>query len=135
MLASMLQGSVASEYGSLADPPGASVLLAAVSWLEGTLLGTIATTAAIVATASVGFMMLSGRVSIRPGLGVILGSFILFGAATIVSGRQSSMAASTPATVSYAPPPPPALAAPARASAPTRPPVDDPYGGASVPGD
>jgi type IV secretion system protein VirB2 len=76
--------------GSLADPAGSSVLIAAVDWLQGTLLGTIATTAAIIAVASVGFLMLTGRINWRYGATVIIGCFILFGAASIVAGIQST---------------------------------------------
>jgi type IV secretion system protein VirB2 len=76
--------------GSLADPQGSGVLVAAVRWLEGTLLGTIATVVAVIAVASVGFLMLTGRINWRYGATVILGCFILFGAASIVAGIQST---------------------------------------------
>ena len=63
----------------------------AVHWLEGTLLGTVATVIAVIAVASVGFMMLTGRMNWRHGAVVILGCFILFGAASIVAGiRQAA---------------------------------------------
>lgn len=68
------------------DPEGSSVLVNAVNWLQGTLLGTFATVIAVIAVASVGFMMLTGRINWRHGAVVILGCFILFGAATIVAG-------------------------------------------------
>jgi type IV secretion system protein VirB2 len=58
------------------------------------LLGTVATVAAIIAVASVGFLMLTGRMNWRYGATVILGCFILFGAASIVGGIQSSASAS-----------------------------------------
>jgi len=64
----------------------------AVHWVQGTLLGTVATVAAVIAVASVGFMMLSGRMNWRYGASVILGCFILFGAASIVAGIQSASA-------------------------------------------
>lgn len=70
----------------LADPPGSSALVAAVQWLEATLLGTIATTIAVTCVAWVGVMMLSGRVNIRHGVTTILGCFLLFGAASIAAG-------------------------------------------------
>ena len=73
------------------DPEGSGVLVNAVRWVEGTLLGTIATVVAVIAIASVGFMMLSGRIDWRRGAVVILGCFILFGAATIAAGiRQAA---------------------------------------------
>ena len=78
----------AQEIGS--DPQGSGVLINAVSWLQGTLLGTAATVAAVIAVASVGFMMLTGRINWRYGATVILGCFILFGAASIVAGIRSA---------------------------------------------
>ena len=80
----------AHAQGSLADPAGSGVIVSAVRWLEGTLLGTIATTVAVIAVASVGFLMLTGRINWRYGATVILGCFILFGAASIVAGIQST---------------------------------------------
>lgn len=72
------------------DPQGSGVLINAVSWLEGTLLGTVATVVAVIAVASVGFMMLTGRINWRYGAVVILGCFILFGAASIVAGIRTA---------------------------------------------
>lgn len=80
----------ASAQGSYADPAGSGPLVNAVGWLQGTLLGTVATVAAIIAVASVGFLMLTGRMNWRYGATVILGCFILFGAASIVGGIQAS---------------------------------------------
>jgi type IV secretion system protein VirB2 len=73
-----------------ADPAGSSVLVHAMGWLQGTLLGTVATVAAVIAVAAVGFMMLTGRINWRHGAVVILGCFILFGAATIVAGIRTA---------------------------------------------
>lgn len=73
------------------DPAGSNVIVGALSWLQGTLLGTVATVAGVIAVAGVGFMMLTGRLSWRYGATVILGCFILFGASAIVAGiRQSA---------------------------------------------
>jgi type IV secretion system protein VirB2 len=72
------------------DPAGSGVLVSAVQWLQGTLLGTVATVVAVIAVASVGFLMLTGRINWRYGATVILGCFILFGAASIVAGIQST---------------------------------------------
>jgi type IV secretion system protein VirB2 len=76
-----------------ADPAGSGVIVSAVNWLQGTLLGTVATVVAVIAVASVGFMMLTGRINWRHGGVVILGCFVLFGAASIVAGIQSAAAA------------------------------------------
>lgn len=75
------------------DPQGSGVLINAVHWLEGTLLGTVATVVAVIAVASVGFMMLTGRMNWRHGAVVILGCFILFGAASIVAGIRAAVEA------------------------------------------
>jgi type IV secretion system protein VirB2 len=74
------------------DPQGSGVIVAAANWLQGTLLGTIATVAAVVAVAAVGFMMLTGRINWRHGAMVILGCFVLFGAGSIVAGIRSAAA-------------------------------------------
>lgn len=72
-----------------ANPAGSGPILAALQWVQGTLLGNLATTAAVIAVAIVGLMMLTGRIDWRRGLTVILGAFILFGAASIVAGIRS----------------------------------------------
>ncbi|MBP7952046.1 MAG: TrbC/VirB2 family protein [Sphingorhabdus sp.] len=72
------------------DPQGSGVVVNAMRWMQGTLLGTVATVAAVIAIASVGFLMLTGRINWRHGAAVILGCFILFGAASIVAGIQSA---------------------------------------------
>ncbi len=79
-------------YGqdAFADPAGSGVLVNAAQWIQGTLLGTFATVVAVIAIAVVGFMMLTGRINWRYGATVILGCFILFGAASIVAGIQSA---------------------------------------------
>jgi len=86
----LLSASPAVAQASFTDPAGSGVFVSAVSWLEGTLLGTVATVAAVIAVACVGFMMLTGRINWRHGATVILGCFILFGAASIVAGIHST---------------------------------------------
>lgn len=75
---------------SLADPRGSGPIVSAVNWLQGTLLGTVATVVAVIAVACVGFLMLTGRVDWRRGAIVIVGCFILFGAVSIVAGIRST---------------------------------------------
>ena len=70
------------------DPAGSSPINAAFGWMQQTMLGTVATTVAVMAVAAVGFMMLTGRLNWRFGATVIIGVFILFGAASIVAGIQ-----------------------------------------------
>ena len=80
----------ASAQDSYSDPAGSGPVVGALHWLQGTLLGTVATVVAVIAVASVGFMMLTGRMNWRYGATVIIGCFILFGAASIVGGIQST---------------------------------------------
>ncbi len=72
------------------DPQGSGPIVAALAWMQGTLMGNVATAVAVMAVASVGFMMLTGRLNWRFGATVIIGCFILFGAASIVSGIQGA---------------------------------------------
>lgn len=86
-----LAGSAANAQ-SITDPAGSGVILGAVNWLQGTLLGTVATVVAVIAIAMVGFGMLTGRINWRYGAVVILGCFIIFGAASIIGGIRSTAA-------------------------------------------
>jgi type IV secretory pathway VirB2 component (pilin) len=74
------------------NPQGSGPIVSALMWLQGTLLGNVATAVAVIAVAMVGFMMLTGRMNWRFGATVIIGCFILFGSAAIVSGIQSTAA-------------------------------------------
>ena len=84
--------SVAYAQGVVSDPAGSGPIVAALGWLQGTLLGNVATAVAVMAVAAVGFMMLTGRMNWRFGATVIIGCFILFGAGAIVTGIQSAAA-------------------------------------------
>ena len=77
-------------WAATIDPEGSGVIVNAVNWLQGTLLGTVATVIAVIAVAAVGFMMLTGRINWRHGAVVIVGCFILFGAASIVAGIRAA---------------------------------------------
>lgn len=113
-------------------PPSGPIALA-LYWLQSILLGSIATTVAVVAVASMGFLMLSGRIDIRRAAQVVIGCFIIFGASTIaqgimggtnsLEGQQASAVQATPPQVS--PPPPAPTSLPPKAY--------DPYAGAAVP--
>lgn len=72
-----------------ADPAGSGPIVGAVNWLQGTLLGNVATAVAVIAVAAIGFLMLTGRINWKYGATVVLGLFILFGAASIVAGIRS----------------------------------------------
>ncbi|SMP50892.1 type IV secretion system protein VirB2 [Novosphingobium panipatense] len=82
--------SLAMAQAVATDPAGSGPIVAALGWLQGTLLGNVATAVAVMAVAAVGFMMLTGRMNWRFGATVIIGVFILFGAGAIVTGIQSA---------------------------------------------
>jgi type IV secretory pathway VirB2 component (pilin) len=84
LIAAMPQAAFAQVSG--VDPQGSGPIVNALSWMQGTLLGNVATTAAVIAVAVVGLMMLTGRMNWRFGATVIVGCFVLFGATAIVSG-------------------------------------------------
>jgi type IV secretory pathway VirB2 component (pilin) len=95
VLASLTTGAallLPSAAQAQADPAGSGPIVAALAWMQGTLLGTVATAVAVMAVAAVGFMMLTGRLNWRFGATVIIGCFILFGAASIVGGIQQAAA-------------------------------------------
>jgi type IV secretion system protein VirB2 len=89
-LAAALAAFPQAAFAQGADPQGSGPIVAALGWLQGTLLGNVATAVAVMAVAAVGFMMLTGRMNWRFGATVIIGCFILFGAASIVAGIQST---------------------------------------------
>jgi type IV secretion system protein VirB2 len=76
----------------VSDPQGSGPIVSALTWLQGTLLGNVATAVAVIAVAMVGFMMLTGRMNWRFGGTVIVGCFVLFGSAAIVSGIRATAA-------------------------------------------
>ena len=82
----------AAAQAQQADPQGSGPIVNALAWMQGTLLGNVATAVAVMAVAAVGFMMLTGRMNGRFGATVIVGCFVLFGAASIVSGIQAAAA-------------------------------------------
>lgn len=80
---------IASDPVLLLDPSGESTLAAATSWIEASVLGSVATAVAVIAVASVGIMLLQGRLPVRRGISVVIGAFLVFGAAQIAGGLQS----------------------------------------------
>ena len=123
----------APAWPSLADPAGSGAVVAAVRWVEGTLLGPVATSVAVVCVAAVGLMMLSGRIDFRRAATIILGCFILFGAPGIAAALHALAGGGAPAPAASAPvyAPPPYVPPPPPPPPPPRNP--DPYAGASVP--
>ncbi|MBX7541208.1 TrbC/VirB2 family protein [Qipengyuania sphaerica] len=88
VIAALVSPSAAMAQQVQNDPAGSGPVVNALAWLQGTLLGNVATAVAVMAVAAVGFMMLTGRLNWRFGATVIIGVFILFGAASIVAGIQ-----------------------------------------------
>jgi len=118
-----------------ADEAAMSPIGAAMHWLLGTLSGSIATTAAVIAVVSVGYLMLTGRIDVRRAAQVVFGCFILFGASSIAqgimagmngTGAQQATPADTDPPIAYTPPPP--VSYPQKPAQPF-----DPYAGAAVP--
>lgn len=112
------------------EVPSANALVGAVVWVSAALTGSVATAVAVIAIASIGLLMLSGRIDVRRALQAILGCFILFGASSIAAGIVGSIENSAvPGDAQVAAPPPaPNYPQPAAASLPP-----DPYAGAAVP--
>ncbi|HYC96234.1 MAG TPA: TrbC/VirB2 family protein [Sphingomicrobium sp.] len=116
----------------VSDPSGSNPLTAALEWLQGTLLGSFATSIAVIALALIGFLMLSGRVDVRRAVQVVLGCFIIFGASTIANGILLAVSGAShgPDLAQAPPPPPPQFPAPV-GSQPTSSSPFDPYAGAA----
>ena len=109
-----------------AAEPGA--ILASVQWVQDLLVRPLAVSVAVIAVASIGFMMLRGRIDLRRGASIIIGCFIVFGASTIASGLKiltSPMDTHTRPSTTASPPlilaPPPPVSRDA-----------DPYAGAAL---
>lgn len=100
---------------------------AAAGWVAAMLTGSVGTIVALIAIAGVGARMLLGRLSIRSGVRVVLGCFILFGA-PVIAQALAHLITRTPSTTTSQgqaamPPPIPTARTPDR----------DPYAGASLP--
>src|SRR5438270_11873830 len=117
----------------MGDPAEPNAIAAALRWLEGVLLGSVASTIAIIAVASIGFLLLAGRVDMRRAIQVVFGCFIVFGASTIASGIMGVLRPDVDSSGTNTVPPAPlaSLAPPAPPSVP--PGAYDPYAGAAVP--
>jgi len=86
MLLAMPSAALAQQQVQQSDDPITSALV----WMQGILLGPIATSLAVMAVAGVGFMMLTGRMNWRYGGTVIIGVFIIFGAPRLVGSIGGS---------------------------------------------
>lgn len=114
---------------SLTDPPAESPLTEGAAWIQAAALGSTATIVAVVAVATIGLLMLSGRLELRRGITVVMGCFILFGASGIaaaLTGLKGSVSTQPTASQSIQAANPSHLTAPSSVAY-------DPYAGASVP--
>jgi type IV secretory pathway VirB2 component (pilin) len=114
---------------SFYQSPGTDSALAdSADWIRDLLTGSVGTTIAVIAIAWLGFALLQGRATVRDGARIILGCFILFGAPQLAASiaHMAHSEQSAPATSAFQPAPKPV-------ALPTKPPVFDPYAGASVP--
>ena len=111
--------------------PNAAV--AAVNWLEASLVGTLATTVAIIAVAWFGMMLLAGHVPSRRGVQIIFGCFIIFGASSIAAGITNALGKGPTEFSSPAPEPPLLVVSPVAPLRPGPVPPYDPYAGAALP--
>lgn len=109
-----------------------SPISSAVGWLQSILLGTLAITVAIVAIASLGFLMMTGRIDFRRAAQLVLGCFIIFGASTIATGILAAVSdGGGQPYMAQAASPPPLLPSPPPAAAQST--SYDPYAGAALP--
>ncbi|MBI1682862.1 TrbC/VirB2 family protein [Caulobacter hibisci] len=88
--AGVTAAALAGSAPAFASPQGSQPIANAVAWVQGTMLGNVATAVAVIAVAMVGFLMLTGRMNWRFGATVVMGCFILFGAGTIVAGIRAA---------------------------------------------
>lgn len=114
------------------EPTDHLVLPDALAWVEALLTGSLAQAMAIIAFAGIGYAALTGRLSLRVGLRVILGAFILFGAPSIAGALRSTGGQPAHLVITVPAPPPPKLATQAAREA-ERQQTIDPYAGASIP--
>jgi type IV secretory pathway VirB2 component (pilin) len=119
-----------NRQAGLTDALRTSVISNAANLISDFIFGPLATAIAVIAIASVGLAMLSGRVDIRRGLSVLFGCFLIFGARGIADGLRSSAISESQQSISAVSPPP---------NYPMPPPTSannanafDPYAGAEV---
>lgn len=109
-------------------------LVAATGWVDALIRGSVGTAIAIIAIVAIGMLMLAGRMPVRKAAGAILGSFILFGAPTIVGGLMTGTDVAIASVDVEDVPVEPVPIAPPPSTYPSPPPsAYDPYAGASVP--
>lgn len=128
--------SVALNAGLLSEPDQANPFVSAAEWAQGVLLGSVATAVAVVAVAAFGVLLLTGRLSLRRGLTIVAGCFVLFGSNTIANGILAGLGAGAGSAQPNAAPPVNVEPSPLQSAGPLPVPSPtpyDPYAGAAVP--
>lgn len=111
---------------SLLDAPPEPVLAAGSNWIMGLIGGSLAVSLCVIAMATLGMLMLTGRLTLRRGLQTILGCFVLLGSAGFageLAGLTQDREASAQASLAVPP---------QSADIPLPPVTQDPYSGASL---
>ena len=102
-----------------------SAIAASVNWIEALVIGSLASSVAVIAVAVLGLRMLGGRAPVASIFRVAMGCFILFGAPAIAAGIIGAARGGSGSPAANVPPETPDLS--------TRPPAYDPYAGAAMP--
>ena len=111
------------------DPGQPSSIVAGVIWVEHALLGTAATTVAVICVAGLGFAFLAGRVPVRRAMTVLVGCFILFGAPSIAAGLSALVLREPPSVLTTREARAPEFGVPKRTLSGTAPDPFNPYPG------
>lgn len=74
-------------------------LAEAIGWIEGLMLGSVATVLATVSVACVGLLLLDGRLDWKRGVRTVLGCFLIFGAPTLAAGIMGPTTSTSSASV------------------------------------
>ncbi|WP_010543599.1 TrbC/VirB2 family protein [Sphingomonas elodea] len=122
--------------GFLSEPDPANPFVTAADWTQGVLLGSVATAVAVIAVAAFGVLLLTGRLSLRRGLTMVAGCFVLFGSNTIAKGILAGFGPGAGSTLPSAVPPVTVELSPLQSAVPQPTPSPtpyDPYAGAAVP--
>lgn len=111
--------------------PSAQAYPSAALWLQGLLLGPLASVLAVLAVALLGLAMLQGRLPVKRTAQIVAGAFILFGAPIIAQGLLIAATATPREAPRVAGIPPISQTAAPQPYRPANP--FDPYAGASPP--
>jgi type IV secretion system protein VirB2 len=88
---------------SLLEPIPHSVIEAASIWIVALLSGSLVTTLCVVAVATLGLLMMTGRIQIRAGVQVVIGCFLLFSAALLADDLQTLARSNAGTAAKFAP--------------------------------